>query len=460
MGKIAWRLQRTWRTWTQGAAPDVPPEEDTEPGAAVSAEALDVVLRVGELLLTSGESTERVTEAMYGLAVAYELPRCEVQVSFTGLLVSVHPGHGFPPVTGSRAIRRRTPAYWRLPALHALVQDASIGMLEPAQAHQRLAEIKWARAPYPRWALVAALGLIAASASVLSGGGPVAAATAFGATVLGDRAAAVLARRGVAEFYQLAIAAAIATAAAALVVWVGTPARASAVVTGAILALLPGRPLVASIQDGITGDLVSAGARLLEVFFMIAAIVAGVGLVVYTAVRLHFPIDVSRLPSAPLTLEPVTVLAAAGVSAAFAISLAARRDVLLAVSLGGALIWTLFVLLRGQGVPPVVASAVAATVLGLLANALAVHRRVPVLPYVVPIIGPLLPGGLLFQGMVELNTGAPRHGLLSLIGALSVALALAAGVNLGGELVRAFRRIGLSASGRWARPAARRTRGY
>jgi hypothetical protein len=50
--------------------------------------------------------------------------------------------------------------------------------------------------------------------------------------------------------------------------------------------------------------------------------------------------------------------------------------------------------------------------------------------------------------------------VLSLIGALSVALALGAGVNLGGELVRAFQRVGLTAGGRWARPAARRTRGF
>src|SRR5690606_27740563 len=69
-------------------------------------------------------------------------------------------------------------------------------------------------------------------------------------------------------------------------------------------------------------------------------------------------------------------------------------------------------------------------------------------------------GTALYRGMVELNTGSPDSGVLSLIGAVSVALALAAGVGLGGEFVRAFQSVGLSASGRWARPAARRTRGF
>ncbi|RKS68699.1 uncharacterized membrane protein YjjP (DUF1212 family) [Actinomadura pelletieri DSM 43383] len=451
------RLRRTWQVLMDHTPPE-PPEE--EPGEEVDPRAVDLVLRVGELLLASGETTERVNEAMLGLALAYELPRCEVQVTLTSLLVSAHPGKGRFPVTGTRAIRRRTPAFWRLTALHELVQQASIGMLELDEAHARLARIKMARPPYPAWLLVVSLGLIAASGSVLTGGGPLVAGTAFVATLLGDRAAAALARRGIAEFFQLTVAAAIGAGAAVIVVGMGNPGQAATVVTGAILALLPGRPLVASIQDGITGDLVSAGARVLEVFFMIAAIVSGLGAVVYIAVSLGVPIDVRHLPTPAASLEPIAVLAAAGISLTFAVSLAVPRDVLTAAALGGGLIWVLYVLVRGWQVPPVLAAAVSATVVGVLANWLARRHGQPVMPYVVPAIGPLLPGTALYRGMVELNTGSPESGVLSLIGAVSVALALGAGVNLGGELVRAFQHVGLTASGRWARPAARRTRGF
>lgn len=451
------RLRRTWRVLMDHSPPD-PPEE--EPGEVVDPRVIDLVLRVGELLLASGETTERVNEAMLGLAVAYELPRCEVQVTLTSLSVSAHPGKGAPPVTGTRAIRRRVPAFWRLTALHQLVQDASIGMLELDEAHRRLAEIKRARPPYPAWLLVVSLGLIAASGSVLFGGGPLVATTAFIATVLGDRTAAALARRGIAEFFQLTVAAAIGAGAAAAVVAMGNPGQAATIVTGSVLALLPGRPLVASVQDGITGDLVSAGARVLEVFFMIAAIVAGLGAVVYLAVNLGVEIDVRHLPTPAAELRPVAVIAAAGISLTFAVSLAVPRDVLLATALGGALIWALYVIARGWQAPPVLAAGVAATIVGIMANWLARRSGQPVMPYVVPSIGPLLPGTALYRGMVELNTGSPESGVLSLIGAVSVALALGAGVNLGGEFVRAFQRVGLSASGRWARPAARRTRGF
>jgi uncharacterized membrane protein YjjP (DUF1212 family) len=440
-----------------GSRPDSP---EDEPGEVVSYRALDLVLRVGELLLASGETTERVNEAMLSLAVAYELPRCEVQANFTSLVVSSHPGHGAAPVTASRAIRRRTPAYWRLTELHRLVQDASVGLLGLEDAHQRLITIKRGRGPYPLWLLVLSLGLIAASASILVGGGPLAAGTAFVATLFADRASAALARRGVAEFFQLVLAAAIGATSAAVVIAVADPPYAATIVTGTIMALLPGRPLVASIQDGITGDLVSAGARLLEVFFIIAAIVAGIGVSVYTAVRLGVQINVYGLPPAPMSFQAVAIIAAAAVSVTFAISLAVPRDVLIPAVFGGALIWCLHVLLLRLEVTTVLASAVAAVLVGVLANLLARRRHAPALPYVVPAIAPLLPGTLLYRGMIEINTGGPRTGVLSLITAISVALALGAGVNLGGEFVRAFQRVGLGGWGRGARPAARRTRGY
>jgi uncharacterized membrane protein YjjB (DUF3815 family) len=161
-----------------------------------------------------------------------------------------------------------------------------------------------------------------------------------------------------------------------------------------------------------------------------------------------------------VTLRPVAVLAAAAVSTTFAVSLAVPRRVLPAAALGGALIWAVYVLGRGLGAAPLLAAAAGAVIVGLLGHLLARYRRVPALPYIVPAVAPLLPGTALYRGMIQLNGGAASQGVLTLIGGISVALALGAGVNLGGELVRAFQRVGVGGSGRGARPAARPTRGY
>ena len=57
--------------------------------------------------------------------------------------------------------------------------------------------------------------------------------------------------------------------------------KASAVITGGLFALLPGRALVAGVQDGLTGFYITASARLLEVMYLFVGIVVGVLLVLY-----------------------------------------------------------------------------------------------------------------------------------------------------------------------------------
>src|SRR5690606_6369090 len=163
--------------------------------------------------------------------------------------------------------------------------------------------------------------------------------------------------------------------------------RANAVITGSIMALLPGRPLVSSLQDGVSGAFVSAAARLLEVFFTLAAIVAGVGAVAYTAVRLGLYVDLDNLPSAGTSMEPVVLAGAAGIAIAFAVSLVAPGRTLLPIGLMGVLIWLCYAGLReALAVPPVVATAAGAVVVGVLGHWLARRTRRPALTFIIPSI--------------------------------------------------------------------------
>ena len=98
------------------------------------------------------------------------------------------------------------------------------------------------------------------------------------ATVLGDRAGAWLARRGVAEFFQLAVAAMLGSLVSVLMISVDAPVQASAVVVGAVVALLPGRPMVACVQDGIAGEYVTATGQALRDLLHLAAVVSGIGI--------------------------------------------------------------------------------------------------------------------------------------------------------------------------------------
>ncbi|GAB3213495.1 threonine/serine ThrE exporter family protein [Marinactinospora thermotolerans] len=451
-----WRAARESEIHAEGLDDDVVELPDPR--------AIDLVLRVGELLLASGEGTEAVSESMLSLSVAFELPRSEVSVTFTAITLSCHPGGDHPPITGERVVRRRTLDYFRVGELHALVQDAALGQVELEEAIARLRAIKRARPPYPNWLLVCGFGLIASSASLMVGGQFIVATAAFLATVLGDRASVILAKRGVAEFYQMAAAAVIASSMGAALLWVSSELdlglQAGAVITGNIMALLPGRPLVTSLQDGISGSYVSSVARLLEVFFTLGAIVSGVGAVAYTAVRLGVDVNLENLPSAGTSLDAAVLVGAAGIAIAFAVSLAVPWRMLPAIGALGVLIWVIYVGLRTLlEVPPIVGTGAGAVVVGVIAHWLARRTQRPVLPYIIPSIAPLLPGSILYRGLLEISLNDAVAGLLSLSEAVAIGLALGAGVNLGGELVRAFQRGGLAGAGRLGRPAARRTRG-
>ncbi|GAA1774836.1 threonine/serine exporter family protein [Streptomonospora arabica] len=426
--------------------------------------ALDLVLRVGELLLASGESTEVVSESMLSLSVAFELPRSEVSVTFTAITLSTHPGGDHPPITGERVVRRRTLDYFRVNELHALVQDAALGAVELEGAVARLRAIKRARSPYPNWLIVTGFGLIASSASLMVGGQLAVAAAAFLATVLGDRTSAFLARRGVAEFYQMTGATMVASSIGVGLLWASDSLelelQAGAVITGNIMALLPGRPLVASLQEGISGSYVSGSARLLEVFLTLGAIITGVGAVAYTAVRLGVDVTLDDLPTLGTDLSLPVLIGAAGIAMAFAVSLTVPPPMLPWIGLMGVMIWVIYAGVRGLlDAPPIMGTAAGAVAIGVVGHALARRTRRPVLPYVIPAIAPLLPGSILYRGLLEITLSQPVQGLLSLSEAVAIGLGLGAGVSFGGELIRAFQRGGLAGAGRRSRPAARRSRG-
>jgi len=426
--------------------------------------ALDLVLRVGELLLASGESTEVVSESMLSLSVAFELPRSEVSVTFTAISLSTHPGGDHPPITGERVVRRRSLDYFRVNELHTLVQDAALGAVELEGAIARLRAIKRARSPYPNWLIVTGFGLIASSASLMVGGQLIVAGAAFIATVLGDRTSAFLARRGVAEFDQMTAATMVASSIGVALLWTSDQMQlglqAGAVITGNIMALLPGRPLVASLQEGISGSYVSASARLLEVFLTLGAIITGVGAVAYTAVRLGVGVNLDDLPAVGTDLGLPVLIGSAGIAMAFAASLTVPPRMLPWIGGMGVMIWVIYAGVRGLlDTPPILGTAVGAVAVGVVGHALARRTRRPVLPYVIPAIAPLLPGSILYRGLLEITLSQPVQGLLSLSEAVAVGLGLGAGVSFGGELVRAFQRGGLAGAGRRGRPAARRSRG-
>ncbi|MFJ3953573.1 threonine/serine exporter family protein [Streptomyces libani] len=435
-------------------------EEDTGPAVP---RVLDLTLRIGEILLAGGEGAEDVEAAMFGVGHAYGLERVEPTVTFTLLSISYQPSLVDDPVTASRTVRRRGVDYTRLSAVFRLVDDITSEGITLEEAYRGLAEIRRNRHPYPSWALTVASGLLSGAASMLVGGELLVFLAAALGSMLGDRLAWLASGRGLPEFYQFVVAAMPPAAVGVGFGLAHANVQASAVITGGLFALIPGRALVAGVHDGLTGYYITAAARLLEVGYLIVGIVVGVLSVLYIGLQLN-P-GLRRLnPEEALGAynEPLVQITASMLLAlAFCVLLQQERHTVAFATLNGGVAWVVYGALHYvAGINPVPATAIGAGLVGLFGQLLSRYRYASALPYVTAAIGPLLPGSATYFGLLNFAQGHLPEGLTSLVQAVSLALAIAVGVNLGAEVARLFLRApGVEEAG-IGRRAAKRTRGF
>ncbi|WP_086741712.1 threonine/serine ThrE exporter family protein [Streptomyces glaucescens] len=440
---------------TERPAPE--PVQKAEEGGPAVPRVLDLTLRIGELLLAGGEGAEDVEAAMFAVCRSYGLDRCEPNVTFTLLSISYQPSLVDDPVSAARTVRRRGTDYTRLAAVFQLVDDLSDPetQISLEEAYRRLAEIRRNRHPYPTWVLTSASGLLAGAASVLVGGDLIVFVAAALGAMLGDRLAWLCAGRGLPEFYQFTVAAMPPAAIGVALTVAHVEVAASAVITGGLFALLPGRALVAGVQDGLTGFYITAAARLLEVLYFFVGIVVGVLVVLYFGVQLGAQLN----PDAALGSreQPLVQIGASMLlSLTFAVLLQQERSTVLAVTLNGGVAWVVYGAMHYAGdLSPVASTAVAAGLVGLFGQLMSRYRYASALPYTTAAIGPLLPGSATYFGLLAIAQNDVDGGLGSLTKAAALAMAIAIGVNLGSEVSRMF----LRGAGR-GRKAAKRTRGF
>jgi uncharacterized membrane protein YjjP (DUF1212 family) len=421
------------------ALPVLPPVRLPEPEEREAYRILTFGLRIGASLLSCGAGTADVEDTVVAAVHACGLRDCEVDVTFNSISVSYLRGDDVAPVTSVRVVRRPELDYTRLTEVANLVEDLVQGRVDREAAMARLNASDSAPHPYSRWHVSIASAGLAAAIVVLLGGTAVPALVGAGVALVVDRVKLRLAARDLPGFYQNVCGGALATVIAVVLFWVDVPVAPSLVVSAGIVLLLPGVILVGSVQDAISGFLVTAMARTLEVFLLAAGIISGVALGLYLAVRLKAPVQV--LDSAvPLALPPVAAIAAVAGSICFAYTNYAPRRALLSAGLAGGLGYALANLLKSADVPDPLSSGVAAILVGFGSYALAGRQRIPPLILVVPGITPLLPGLTLYRAMFQLTTGEPFTGLLTALEAFSIGVALAAGVIFGELIAQPVRR--------------------
>jgi len=400
---------------------------------------LDLCLRIGEVLLSSGAGAADVTATMLSMAHGMGLRNADVDVTFTALSMSYQTSFDEPALMQVRNIRHRDIDYEDLTEVNEMINSLLLGDIERDEARHRLAQIVSSGHRLPRWAVTAGVGMTGAGIGLLLGGGLIVVCIAFLAAGGIDLLKRRLSRRRLPEFYQQVAGGLFATLIAVGVAATDLPVDPSLIVTANIVMLLAGIGFMGAIQDALTGFYITSGARLLEALLATAGIIAGVsgGLTVGTMLG----VDLGRITPGEggFLYLPVMVFGAGLSAAAFAFACYAPFRSLLpiaAIAAAGEIVW--FVLFM-QGSGPAWSAATAAILIGVVSYSVAGRVRVPPLVVVVPGIVPLLPGLSIYRGLAYMAEGDPS-GIFNLATAAAIAISIASGVILGEYIAQPLRR--------------------
>lgn len=401
---------------------------------------LDLALRVGEMLLSNGAGAADVTATMDSIVRHLGLRGVMVDVTFTTLTLGFQRHHDEPAYSRTRSVIHRETDLDDLTLADQLVSALLHDQITREEARSWLAQISSTGHRTPRWAISLSWGVIGAGIAAVIGGDWIVCVIAFIAATMLELLQRALSRRRLPVFYQQIAGALVATSLSMGIAATHIPLNPSLVVTASIVMLLAGLGFIGAIQDALTGFYITAGARLLEVMLATVGIIVGVSAGLAAAGTLG--VDIAFNPGVTGLSQLPTLVAGAAVSAAaFAFSAYAPYRSLLPIAVIGGLAAAVFSVVTLQDVSRAWAAAIAAIGIGIVSYTVAGWARVPPLVVIVPTIVPLLPGLSIYRGLSLIADG-DIDGILAMVTAGGVAIALASGVILGEYIVQPLRREG------------------
>lgn len=431
------------------------PSQQPESGAAVdqirSQRVLDLAMRIAEHMLSSGASANDVTVNTLRIVASYDVKPVHVDVTYTSITVSYHRGDDHEPLTLLRVVHQRTTDFTALEHLHELIRDIEKG-LDLDDARKRYAQIAQTPRPYRGAIVTVAHGLLAVGVCLLMGAGPIICAITFVASALVAISQRVLEKWQVPAFFAQAVGALIVTTAAMGVTILATngvsafvDVRPSVIVAAGIVLLLSGMSVVGSAQDALDGYFVTAAGRIFEVMILTLGIVIGITIGLSIGARTGYTFLVStQQHQQQFGTFGQQIAGACIIALMYAIgNYAGMRTAALSVAMA-AVGWLVY--LGGQhfdlGLAP--SAGLGALVGSILSALIARKLRVPALALTTACFVPLVPGGVVFRGLLEIvqaEGGASGlvTGAATLVGAASIGIALAAGTSLGTFIGRPMR---------------------
>jgi len=414
--------------------------------------ALRLSMTVGDYLLAMGVAASDVTDICLNITDRYCERKVAIEIIATVLMFSQDRGNDREPLTLIRSIHHRDVNSSLIQDIEDVVNEIHEGKLTLDAAEIKLERTLENPTVYPRWALSIGSAAISAGISALLSGSLLIVTLAFIVGYCIAYTLVILSKMRMPAFFIQVIAAAMATLIAALVTWLGNHGVTqlqgldpNLIIIGGIIMLVAGLAIVSAVEDAIDEFYITANARILRVVMLTAGIIFGVvaGLYIAKSLGVNMVINNSR----GLTYDTIgwQYVGAIMIAAGYALSANTRLSGIILAGLIGAGGWAIYTY-TAPIFTPIVGSFIAATAIGAGAALLARWLRTPASTLITAGIISLVPGLSLFNGLMVLIIGADKagasidSGVLILLNALVLALAIAAGASFGNLVARPVRR--------------------
>ncbi len=413
--------------------------------------ALRMMTTMAEQLLSMGVSANSVVSKALDVTDTYCKKPVHIDISANVIMVSQLRGIEREPLTIIRPVVLRDINYMTIQAIQNLIYEIRNGEHTLDDAERTLEQILERPKKFPWWIVMMGNASIAAGVTLMYTNAWEIVLMTFCIGMLIDRLLALLIRGGVPPFFRQIIAAASITMIAACLnslAFIGIDffedVNPTVLVVGGVVMLVAGLVIVGAIQDAIDEYYVTANARITKVVMQTAGIVIGILGALYAARKLGIGIAVSSDPLALNTFEYVvvgSVIAAAG----YAVAGQTRKRAIAGIGIIGGFSFIIMVFASDiLGISSVPASGIAALFVGLAAAFISRFWRTPSVGIIAGGIIPLVPGLMLYNGLMQIIKYPPGDPLFSkalgtLFTAAAVALTIAAGASLGSMIGRPMR---------------------
>jgi len=417
-------------------------------GLTPNLRALRFAMTVSDLMLSMGVAANSVVSRALDITETYCTRPVHIDIASNLIMFSQLRGVEKEPLTLIRPVTGRDVNYMVPRNVQNLIHEIRKGNISLDDAEARLDEIIQKPRAYPWWLVMTGNGVLVSGVSLMFTSSWQAILTAFVIGIAVDRLVFYLTKRTYPAFFRQVIAAAFVTVTAAALnqlakygVSFFADMNPTLIVVGGIVMLVAGLAFVGSIQDAIEEYYLTANARLTRVFLQTTGIVVGIMVGLYIARK--FGVGIAVSPD-PLTLNIVQmqILGAGVATIGYAIATHTYAKAILWIGAIGAAGLAIFYESNNlYGISSVPASGIAAIFVGIVAALMSRFWRTPSVGIISAGIVPLVPGLMLYNGLMQLINYPPGDPLFfKALGTLftvgSVGLAIAAGATLGSLIGR------------------------